>query len=203
MPKTPRLSDCEYISLHLNIWENSNNGSNETTLTPIPFSSTRSDLDIDIEVSFRPSINFVVSVGGDFIGGSLGVDVGLDVPKLDVEIKQVHNVSSKCDPAPASLPPDQIYQNLTQVSPSIGFDIFEIFSENATFPGVHLSAQQPFMQNVSFGLPTTCLFYDAAKKTLAPAPVVKSAHVSKASGIYTPLAATFTAIAVVALTVII
>lgn len=178
-------------------------GFNETRLAPIPFKSTRSDIDIDIELSFRPSITFVISVDLAGAGGNLSLDVGLDVPKLDVGIRQVHNVSSSCDPAPASLPPDQIYQNLTLVSPSLGFGLFEILEEGFTLYGIKASAEQPFYQNFTHDLPTTCLFYDAAKQTLAPAPVVKPAHLSNASGVYAPLAAALTAIAIVALTAII
>lgn len=144
----------------------------------------------------------MISVGGSFIGGSVSLEVGLDVPKLDIGIKQVHNVSSSCDPAPASLPPDQVYQNLTLVSPSLGMDVFEIFDENATIVGVKASAEQAFNQTLfTYDLATTCLFYDAAKETFAPAPVVKPAQPSKASRVYAPLAAAFAAIAAVALTV--
>lgn len=180
-------------------------GFNETSLAPTPFKSTRSDIDVDIELSFRPTITFVISVGGVVASGSLSVVVGLDVPKLDVGIKQVHNVSSSCDPAPASLPPDQNYQNLTLVSPSLGIGSFEILEENATLFGAHvLAKQQQFDQTLlNQSLTTTCLLYDAAKQTFGPAPEVKPAHLSNASGVYAPLAAALTAIAIVALTAII
>ena len=148
--------------------------SNETTLTPIPFNSTRSDLDISLELSFRPSI-------------SLSASLGLDVPKLDVEIKQVHNVTSSCAPAPPSLHPDQVYENLTLVVPSLGFGVLEVLQEGATFPDVHLSAQQPFNQTFERNLTTACLFFDAAKKGLAPAPVTRPAHLSLAAGVRVPL----------------
>lgn len=139
----------------------------------MPFNSTRSDLNIDFELSFRPSIVFVVAVDAVVAGASLQLTVDLDVPKLDVEIKQVHNVTSNCDPAPASTTPNQVFRNATLVVPSIGFDAIEIFNETAHFLGAELSGAQHFEQNKSIDLPTACYYFDAAKKTMGPAAAAK------------------------------
>ncbi|KAI4123689.1 MAG: hypothetical protein LQ338_005153 [Usnochroma carphineum] len=180
-------------------------GFNETSLVPIPLNSTRSDLDIAIEVGFRPSVAFVVALGAPPIAGaSVSLDVGLDIPKLDLDIKQVHNVTSNCDPAAPSLlsnrtKDDTVYENLTLVTPSLGLDVFEVLTESGELPGAKLTSQHPFNQSFSRDLATQCLFFDAAKKTLGPASATKPARMSRAADRpVIPLAATFTAVAAVA-----
>ena len=154
----------------------------------MPFNSTRSDLDIDFELSFRPSVVFVVAVDAIVAGASVQLTVDLDVPKLDIEIKQVHNVTSNCDPAPASTPAHQVFRNATLVVPSIGFDAMEIFNETAHFFfGADLSRAQHFEQNKSIDLPTSCYYFDAAKKTMGPA-ASATAKLSLAAGFRLPLA---------------
>ena len=148
--------------------------SNESKLEPIPFNTTTNDFDIGIELSFRPSVTFIASIGALSADAAVQLAVTLDVPKLDVEVSQVHNVDSSCNPAPASLPPDQVYQNLTLLVPSIGFDAFEVFTETGKIPGLDLSADQSFEQTSSKNITTACYFFDAAKKTLGPAPTIKS-----------------------------
>ena len=130
-----------------------------------------------MELSFRPSVSFAVAVDLVVADASVSLTVDLDIPKLDVNITQVHNVTSDCNPvssANSSVPSDQIYQNLTLIAPSIGFRAMEIFNESAKFFGVTLSGQQAFDQSKDFDLPTDCLFYDAAKKSLAPPTAVKA-----------------------------
>ena len=106
--------------------------------------------------------------------GTIGLTVSLDVPKLDVEVQQIHNVISNCAPAQASTPSNQVYQNLTQIVPSIGFDAFEVFTEKASVLGASVgSDNQDFQQNSTKNLSTTCYFFDTAKETLGPAPPEK------------------------------
>lgn len=128
---------------------------------------------------------FVVVVDAEVAGASIQVTVDLDVPKLDVEIKQVHNVTSNCDPAPASTPSDQVFRNATVVVPSVGFDAIEIFNETAYFLGAKLSGAQHFEQGTSIDLATACYYFDAAKKTMGPAAAAKP---SLAAGFRVPLA---------------
>lgn len=118
---------------------------------------------------------------------SVQLTVDLDIPKLDVEVKQVHNVTSNCDPAPASTPTDQVFRNATLLVPSIGFDAIEIFNETASFLGAKLSAAQRFEQNASIDLSTACYYFDAAKKTMGPAASAKLSR-SLAAGFRVPLA---------------
>ena len=129
-----------------------------------------------MELSFRPSVTFALAVDALIADASVSLTVDLDVPKLDVNIAQVHNVTYDCRPVPAnsSVPSDQIYQNLTLVAPSIGFEVMEIFNESAGFFGVKWSGEQQFEQGRNFNLTTDCLFYDAAKKSLGPATAVQA-----------------------------
>lgn len=133
-------------------------------------------------------------------GATLQVTVTLDVPKLDVEVQQVHNVTSNCAPAQASTPSNQVYQNLTQLVPSIGFDAFEVFTEKAKVLGVSVgSDNQNLQQNYIKNITTACYFFDAAKETLGSVPSKKSANTSSATNIHVPLAQYCMAIALVAL----
>ena len=155
----------------------------------MPFNSSRGDLDIDFELSFRPSVVFVVAIDAFIADASVQLTVDLDVPKLDVEIKQVHNVTSNCDPAPTSTRTDQVFQNATLLVPSIGFDAIEIFNETASFLGAKLSGAQHFEQNKSFDLTTACYYFDAAKKTMGPAAAATAKlSLSLAADFHVPLA---------------
>lgn len=118
---------------------------------------------MSIELSFRPKFDISISATGAIEGDMAAY---LDVPKLDVEVSQVHNVTSSCDAASPSVPKDQIYGNLTNVVPSIGFDASVIFSANEVFE--HQSSR-PFAHDFyAKNLSTACLAYDPAKKTLGP-----------------------------------
>ena len=176
---------------------NANYRSNESKLEPIPFNATTSDLDLGIELSFRPSVTFIASVGALNAKTDVQLAVALDVPKLDVAVKQVHNVDSACDPAPPTFPPGQVYQNLTLLVPSIGFDAFEVFTEEGKIPGLNLQAKQPFSQSYSKNISTACYFFDAAKKTLGPAPVTKPSNLSSANSTCVPFTALFVAFVMV------
>lgn len=172
-------------------------------LTPLPFTATTGDLDIGIELSFRPSVTFVASVGFLDSSGTIQLTVTLDVPKLDVEVQQVENVTSNCAPAQASTPSNQVYQNLTQVVPSIGFDAFEIFTETGKVLGISTGPDnQSFEQNYSKSLSTACYFFDAAKETLGSVPPKKQANLSSATRRYIPLVECGMVIVMVALLVI-
>lgn len=199
IPASLSLSDCK--PLHSSSCLNhSNDRSNDSVLTPFPFTATTGDLEIGIELSFRPSVTFVASVGVADSHGTVQLIVSLDVPKLDVEVQQIHNVTSNCASAQASTPSNQVYQNLTQVVPSIGFDAFEIFTEKASVLGVSLgSDNQDFQQNSTSNLSTTCYFFDAAKQTLGSVPSKKPANLSSAQSTHIPLSQYYLAVAMVAL----
>lgn len=96
-------------------------------------------------------------------------------------------MTSNCDPAPASTPTDQVFQNATLLAPSIGFDALEIFNETAYFLGAKLSGVQQFEQNDSINLKTACYYFDPATKILSPAASAKL-PLSLAAGFRVPLA---------------
>ena len=192
-PKSPREYHNSWIvstpkrhNQHLT--EPDNNRSNQATLTPIPFNSIRSDLDIDFELSLRPSVAFLVLADVTVASGAVQLTVDLDVPKLDVDIKQVHNVTSKCDPAPASTPSDQVFGNATLLVPSIGFDAIESLNEKVGVFGDQASKTQSLEQGKSINITTACYFFDAAKKTMGPAAEAKVSP-SLAAGSRVPVAA--------------
>ena len=151
--------------------------SNESTLTPLPYTSTTGDLDISLELSFRPKFDFAISATAAVDGD---MSAYFDVPKLDVQISQVHNVTSSCDPASSSTPSNQVYSNLTNVVPSIGFDASVIFSADEV---IEHQSSRPFSEEIyAKNLSTACLAFDEAQKTLGPADKVKPSDVSKTGG---------------------
>ena len=92
-------------------------------------------------------------------------------------------MTSTCDPAPPSLSADKVYANLTLVSPSVGFDVFETLNGSATLVGVDIvDGSQGFEKGYTLkNLTTSCLFLDVTKKSLAPAPDVKPAQLTGAA----------------------
>ena len=126
---------------------------------------------MSIELSFRPRFDFTVSTIADV--ADVDATAYLDVPKLDVEVSQVHDVTSSCDPASSNLPANQVYQNLTKVVPSIGFDAAVILWASEDFIGKQSSP--PFLLDwTAKNLSTSCLSYNAAAQTLGPATQVKA-----------------------------
>lgn len=133
---------------------------------------------MSLELSFRPQFLFEVDVLSEKTA-SVDINTYIDVPKLDVQITQVHNANSTCDPAPSSLAADQIFKNLTNVISSIGFDAFASFTEEA----IGDTDSQPFGESwTALNLSTACLAFNPAAKTLEPAAQAKPSQVNASSG---------------------
>ena len=67
-----------------------------------------------------------------------------------------------------------------------------MLSADASLPGVREGGKQPFNQTYEWPLPTSCLFFDAAKATMEAAPTVvpkSGASVEKAPVVAAILAA--------------
>lgn len=160
-------------------------GFNQSTLTPLPFTSSTRDLNLGIELSFRPSVTFVVAIGG--LPVSVQVAVTLDIPTLDAVVSQVHNVNVSCDAAPASLPTDQVYENLTLIVPSIGVDALEVFQAALNLVLVKPADTEPFSQSFSTPLPTACYAFSRAQRTLVAAAQSKPSDTSSATSVHVPL----------------
>lgn len=182
----------------MNIFKQSNGISNQSTLTPIPFTSSTQDLNIGIQLSFRPSVTFVVAIGG--LPVSVQVGVTLDIPTLDAIVSQVHNVNVSCDPAPASLPTNQVYHNLTLIVPSIGVDALEVFQEALNLVLVKPADTQPFSQGYSTPLPTACYAFSRAEKTLVAAAQSKPSDTSSAPTAHVPVFVLFIVMVLVVFT---
>ena len=142
------------------------------------------------------------SAAAHLLDASLSATVNVDAPKLDVNISQVHNVDSTCDPAPQSLPPDQVYQNLTLVAPSWGLELSEVFNETGKF-FKSVAEVQSFSQTIyDHGLPTACVSFDAAKKSLGPVAQTKSSKNAAAGSTRLPSTTVSLAIFIMFLTMI-
>ena len=197
---SPYQLDCKYLPFKVDIIKWSNGISNQSTLIPAPFSSATKDLDLGVELSFRPSVVFVAAIGGLPI--TVQVAVTLDIPKLGATITQVHNVNVSCDPALPSLPSDQVYENLTLVVPTIGVDALEVFQEALNLVLVKPSDTQPFFEGYESNLPTACYAFSKAEKTLVAAAQSKPSDTSSATITLVPLSTLVLAAMLGVLTVI-
>ena len=184
---SPYPLDCKHPPFNVDIIQRSDGISNQSTLTPAPFSSATKDLDLGVELSFRPSVIFVAAIGG--LPVTVQVAVTLDMPKLDATITQVHNVNVSCDPAPPSLPSGQVYENLTLVVPTIGVDALEVFQEALNLVLVKPSDTQPFFEGSESNLPTACYAFSKVEKTLVAAAQSKPSDTSSATTNHFPLLA--------------
>lgn len=177
------------------MFKRSNGTSNQSTLTPLPFTSSTTDLNLGIELSFRPSVTFVVAIGG--LPVSVQVAVTLDIPTLDAVVSQVHNVNVSCDAAPPSLPASQVYQNLTLIVPSVGVDALEVFQAALNLVLVRPADTEPFSQGYSTPLPTACYAFSRAQKTLVAAAQSKPSDTSAATSARVPLSVAVVAVVLV------
>ena len=144
-------------------------------------------MNLGVELSFRPSVIFVAAIGG--LPVTVQVAVTLDMPKLDATITQVHNVNVSCDPAPPSLPSDQVYENLTLVVPTIGVDALEVFQEALNLVLVKPADTQPFFEGSESDLPTACYAFSKGEKTLVAAAQSKPEDTSAGTRTLVPLLA--------------
>jgi hypothetical protein len=88
-----------------------------------------------------------------------------DVPKLDITVSQVTNVTSDCQPAANGTASDLVFHNLTLVVPTLGFDIgwnVTALDHEVTDDVIQLGS------NVT--LPTSCLDYAPKASALGPVP---------------------------------
>lgn len=104
-----------------------------------------------------------------------------DVPKLDIAVAQVSNVTYDCLPATSNTPTDDVFHNLTQVTTNLGFD----FDFNVTI--MSNSWDQLFGPWDNKTIASSCLYYSEKEKSLGPVPdksAEKSAKESGAASVY-------------------
>ena len=112
---------------------------------PGNLTSSTGNLNFDFEFSLRPLLEFSASA----LGSNYTQEIYADVPNLELSVSQVSGVTDTCDPAPSGAPSSQIYNNLTHVVPSVGFDL--VWNNDGQLETLD-SATLP-------GLPTACLEY--------------------------------------------
>jgi len=97
------------------------------------------------------------------VGLSTGLDaeVFADVPKLDIAVSQVSNVTKDCKNAPAGTSLDHIFHNLTHVVPTLSYDV----GFNATDVNTEV-----FQLGNNTTLPTSCLDFLPSASALGPVP---------------------------------
>ncbi|EJD50351.1 hypothetical protein AURDEDRAFT_160253 [Auricularia subglabra TFB-10046 SS5] len=135
-------------------------GFNETKINRIPFQSSSQDVDMDFEFSFRAA--FSLALDSEFLELDLLKDnifvVFADVPKLDVSISQVKNVTAAC--APPS-PGERVFPQLTKITPRIGMDVgIEFLGKEYTPLG--------FTTPLNNATPVQCAEFDPNRQLLVP-----------------------------------
>jgi hypothetical protein len=125
-------------------------GFSNSQLTPLNYTSPDPNDNFIFELSFRP----IFKVEGDILDVVQGftAEVYVDVPKLDIAVSQVENVTRDCKPANAGTPSNQIFHNLTYVVPTVSFDVG---FNSSIFTADLLAGSIPVGTN--YTLPTSCL----------------------------------------------
>jgi hypothetical protein len=123
------------------------------------YSSPDPSDDFTFELSFRPIFKVSTAVVG--VSTGLEAEVFVDVPKLDIAVSQVTNVTHDCEAAPSGTASDQIFHNLTLVVPTLSYD----FGFNATGIETKISPL-----GSSSALPTSCLDFLPSASALGPVP---------------------------------
>ena len=153
-------------------------------MTPIPLASTRGDIDIDLELYLKPLVDLSILADVVIANGGVGLTLGVDVPKLGAHIQQVHSVTSDCKPANATTPSDQIYTNLTQVTPELGVSFFEVLHENFSAIGIPISGEAISFEQTAYNktLDSSCYHFNSAKKSLVASPPAQTAKAQAQKG---------------------
>lgn len=136
-------------------------GFSQSTMTPTNFTSSDPNLQFDFELSFRPTISLNANFLYNIFTESLSFYA--DIPNINLAVTQALNVTSNCEPAPAGTDPTHIYKNLTNVIPSVSYDV--------DFSLSHIGNLElgPFNGTA---LATSCFDYSPQVTGIIPAPVV-------------------------------
>lgn len=138
-------------------------GFSNSQLTPLNYTSPNANDNFAFELSFRP----IFKVSGSFAGvvSGLTAEVFADVPKLDIAVSQVANVTRDCQVAKPGTPSEQIFHNLTHVVPYISFD----YGFNGSIASYDIPTKIiPIGNNNT--LPTSCLDFLPSASALGPVP---------------------------------
>jgi hypothetical protein len=130
-------------------------------LTPTNFTSSNPNLQFDFELSFRP----IISLNANFLYHIFTESLSFfaDVPNINLAVTQALDVTSDCEPAPAGTDHTHIYKNLTNVVPSVSYDV------DVSLSNIDNLELGPFNGSA---IATSCLDYSPRVSGLIPAPVV-------------------------------
>ena len=184
------LSLSDYKPLHSSSCpNNSNDGSNDSVLDPFPFTATTGDLEIGIELSFRPSVTVVAFVGAAGSGGTVQLSVSLDG----------QSSTSRCSRSTMLLPTARRPKRPPHQIKSTRISSKSYHRSDSTPSRFSLKRLVYLAPRSTSNLSTTCYFFDAAKQTLGSVPSKKPANLSSAQSTHIPLSQYYMAVAVVAL----
>ena len=144
-------------------------------MTALPLQASVGDLALTLSAAFTPELLLGISLFSSG-AGSAGVGVQLNLPKLDVEIKPVENVDHKCNPLKKTSDANTLrgdnFTSLINVIPKVELDL-ELVAQAEIKAGAFSVNDDKAVTVLrkEFALPTTCLSFDAGRKSLETARV--------------------------------
>ena len=144
-------------------------------MTALPLQASVGDLALTLSAAFTPELLLGISLFSSG-AGSAGVGVQLNLPKLDVEIKPVKNADHKCNPLKKTSDANTLrgdnFTSLINVIPKVELDL-ELVAQAEIKAGAFSVNDDKAVTVLrkEFALPTTCLSFDAGRKSLETARV--------------------------------
>ena len=174
-------------AIHVN--DSQATGFEHTKFTTLGFSASEPDIEVKIEASLRASV-----LAGIFLFngmGTAGVGGFLDLPKLDLSIKQVEDTDTNCEPTEDGTVlqglADQ-YGPVINIVPDVVLAVGAIAQAKVDIPGYAALADEQVVTPLAttFAAPTACLAYNKKKgsfesPTITPAATATAVGAGKTS----------------------
>jgi len=166
-------------AIHVN--ESAATGFEYTKFTTLGFSASEPDIEVKVEATLRASV-----LAGIFLFngmGTAGVGGFLDLPKLDLSIKQVDGSDTDCNPTEDSTVlqglADQ-YGPVINVVPEVVLAVGAIAQAKVNIPGYASLGEEQVVTPLAttFAAPTACLAYNTKKGTFESPTITPSATVT-------------------------
>ena len=161
----PNNSTLE-AAIHVN--ESAAMGFEHTKFTTLGFSASESDIEVKVEATLRASV-----LAGIFLFngmGTAGLGGFLDLPKLDLSIKQVQRTDTDCNPTGDNTVlqglADQ-YGPVINIVPEVVLAVGAVAQAKVSIPGYASLGDEQVVTPLAttFAAPTACLAYNTKKGT--------------------------------------
>ena len=157
--------------------------SDNTNITPIPFTASTPSIDLIITAGFQPRLLLGISF---FAGAAIaGAGFFLNTPSLTTTLSTVNHVDAKCNNATSATPQNSIFDTLISVKNEVEIGVGVIAQAKARIAGSNnLRDEKEYeVLGKTFDLPSACLEFDKGAKTLGvPAATGTGVFVSTGAG---------------------